>query len=217
MFATTRCFRSDRLITLIAAGFVAFAVALVSLGVASPAQADPTHAWSTNTGTVCVESHIGSEWGVRTAIHRWNQVVGGPAFVLEKTCTNYDDTVTVRYQSSGDRYTGWTTWYWDATGHLVHADVTVNPDRIKAFASQDQACQRSHTMTHELGHALGLRHYPHSHAGSVMSYLGWKRHCGGLSAHDRADYAQLYPASPATDEPAGKVYRAMSLVAGEAA
>ena len=80
------------------------------------------------------------------------------------------------------RYTGWSKWYWDETGDLVHADVTVNPQRIKAFASQDRSCQRKHTITHEFGHVLGLRHYPHSHAGSVMSYLGWQRLCGGLTA-----------------------------------
>ena len=79
----------------------------------------------------------------------------------------------------------------------MHADVTVNPQRIKAFASQHRSCQRKHTITHEFGHALGLRHYPHSHAGSVMSYLGWQRLCGGLSAHDASDYHELYPAPAA--------------------
>ena len=44
----------------------------------------------------------------------------------------------------------------------MHADVTVNPQRIKAFATEDRSCQRQHTTTHEFGHALGLRHYPHS-------------------------------------------------------
>jgi predicted Zn-dependent protease len=181
----------NRLITTIATGFVVLVITGVNIAVADHAQALPTHAWGTST--VCVESHVGSEWGVRTAIRRWNQVVGGPRFVLEKTCTDYDDTVTVDYRNSGDRFTGWTTWYWDETGQLIHADVTVNSQRIEAFATQEQSCQRKHTMTHELGHALGLRHYPRSHAGSVMSYLGWKRLCGGLTAHDRADYHQLYP------------------------
>lgn len=200
MFASTRRVRSDRLVTLIAAGLAAFVVAVVAvvtLGMPSPAQAETGHAWSAST--VCVESHVGSEWGVRTAIRRWNQLEGGPTFVLEEDCAAYDGTVTVRYRSANDRYTGWTKWYWNASGSLVHADVTVNPHRIKAFASQDQTCQRRHTMTHEFGHALGLRHYPRSHSGSVMSYLGWKRLCGGLAAHDRADYAQLYPVVPAAD------------------
>ena len=127
---------------------------------------------------------MGNEWDVRGAIRRWNRLDGGPTFVLEASCADYDGTVTVRYLSSNSRYTGWSKWYWDASGHIVHADVTVNPHRIKAFASQERSCQRKHTITHEFGHALGLRHYRHSHAGSVMSYLGWQRLCGGLTAHD---------------------------------
>jgi predicted Zn-dependent protease len=171
-------------------------IALASLGLAAPAQAEPTsvgpaHAWSSST--VCVVSHVGKEWDVKGAIRRWNHLDGGPTFVLESSCADYDGTVTVRYQSSSSRYTGWSKWYWDAAGYIVHADVTVNPHRIRAFASRDRSCQRKHTITHELGHALGLRHYPHAHAGSVMSYLGWQRLCGGLSAHDSSDYHDLYP------------------------
>ena len=109
----------------------------------------------------------------------------------------------MRYKSSNSHYTGWSKWFWDESGHIVHADVTVNPQRIKAFASPDRSCQRKHTITHEFGHVLGLRHYRHSHAGSVMSYLGWKRLCGGLSGGDRSDYRELYPAEqPAAVTPA---------------
>jgi hypothetical protein len=180
--------------------FLRFAVALVVLAMPSPAQAEPVpeHAWGQST--VCVESHVGPEWGVRSATRRWNRLDGGPTFVLADSCPDYDDAVTVRYRNANDRFTGWTKWYWDAAGHIVHADVTVNPHRIRAFASQDQSCQRKHTMTHEFGHVLGLRHYPRSHAGSVMSYLGWKRHCGGLSAHDLSDFARLYPAAQTPEE-----------------
>jgi hypothetical protein len=196
MPATTQWLRSDRPMKAVLA-LVTALVALVALagpGLGSPAQAShgTSHVWG--TGTVCVESHVGKEWDVRGAIRRWNHLDGGPTFVLQDGCADYDGSVTVRYLSSDSRYTGWSKWYWDAGGYLVHADVTVNPRRIKAFASQDRACQRQHTTTHEFGHALGLRHYPHSHAGSVMSYLGWERRCGGLSAHDAADYHELYPA-----------------------
>ena len=190
----------ERLRTILATGLAAFSVALLGLAVPAPAQAAPTHAWSATT--VCVESHVGSEWGVRSTLRTWNELDGGPTFVLEESCSDYDVTVTVGYLSADDRYTGWTKWFWDDAGHIVHADVTVNPRRIEAFASEDRSCQRQHTMTHEFGHALGLRHYPHSHAGSVMSYLGWDRLCGGLSRHDRADHAQLYPAADAVEEPA---------------
>ena len=198
--ANTRWFRSDRLSTIVATVLAACAVALLGLAVPAPAEAAPTHTWSATT--VCVESHVSSEWGVRSAIRTWNEIDGGPTFVLENSCTDYDDTVTVSYRNANNRYTGWTKWYWDETGHLVHADVTVNPHRIEAFASQDRQCQRQHTMTHEFGHVLGLRHYPHGHAGSVMSYLGWDRLCGGLTAHDRADFAKLYPAAQAVPETA---------------
>jgi hypothetical protein len=170
-------------------------VALGSLGLAPPAQAHVQRTWSSST--ICVESHVGKEWDVRGAIRRWNRLDGGPKFVLETRCAGYDGTVTVRYENSNNIYTGWSKWYWDESGHIVHADVTVNPQRIKAFASPDRSCQRKHTITHEFGHVLGLRHYRHSHAGSVMSYLGWKRLCGGLTRHDRADFRGLYPAPTA--------------------
>ena len=196
MSATIQWLRSDRPVQVVVA-FVVALVALGSLGLSAPAQAHQTtpHVWASST--VCVESHVGAEWDVRGAIRRWNHLDGGPTFVLADSCADYDGSVTVRYLSSESRFTGWSKWYWDASGHLVHADVTVNPLRIKAFASADRACQRKHTMTHEFGHALGLRHYPRAHAGSVMSYLGWQRRCGGLSAHDAADYHELYPAPAA--------------------
>ena len=189
--SNTRRLCSDRFVAILGSGVAAFAVALLGLAVPSPARATTAHAWSATT--ICVESHVASKWGVRSAVRSWNELDAGPTYVLQESCTDYDNTVTVRYLSGNNSYTGWTTWYWDEAGHLVHADVTVNPQRIKAFAGQDRSCQRRHTMTHELGHALGLRHYPHSHAGSVMSYLGWDRLCGGLSAHDAADLADLYP------------------------
>jgi hypothetical protein len=185
--------------TTVATVLAAFAVALLGLAAPSPAQAAPVHTWSATT--VCVESHVGSAWGVRSAIRTWNEAEVGPTFVLEDSCTDYDATVTVSYLTANNRYTGWTKWYWDETGYIVHADVTVNPQRIKAFATEDRSCQRQHTMTHEFGHALGLRHHTHSHAGSVMSYLGWDRLCGGLTAHDLADLAQLYPATQDVQAP----------------
>jgi hypothetical protein len=187
-----------RAVVLIVTGLVAMSVVLLGLASSSPADAAPARTWSATT--VCVESHVGPEWGLRSTLRTWNGLEGGPTFV-EDDCSDYDAVVTVRYRTSGDRYTGWTRWYWDETGHIVHADVTVNPQRIKAFASADRSCQRQHTMTHEFGHALGLRHFPRSHAGSVMSYLAWDRLCGGLSAHDRADHAELYPAMQAVQAP----------------
>jgi hypothetical protein len=195
MSATMQWVRSGRPLEVVVAVVMALVV-LGGLGPVAPAQAaaSTAHVWATST--VCVESHVGAEWDVRGAVRRWNRLDGGPTFVLEHSCADYAGSVTVRYLSSESRYTGWSKWYWDASGHIVHADVTVNPRRIIAFAPQQRSCQRKHTTTHELGHALGLRHYPHTHAGSVMSYLGWQRRCGGLSAHDGADYHELYPVLP---------------------
>jgi hypothetical protein len=160
---------------------------------AVPAPDEPVRTWSAGVTTICVESHVDKSWDVKGAVARWNRVPGGPTFVLEASCPEYDGTVTIRVKRAADRFTGWTDWYWDDSGHLVHADITVNPQRITAFQRGDQSCMRRHTTTHELGHALGLRHYPRSHSGSVMSYLGWRRGCGRLSAHDRSDYRKLYP------------------------
>jgi hypothetical protein len=179
------------------AALAALAVVAAVLAVGSPvpaaSAADPARTWSTSVTTVCVESHVGKSWDVKGAVAQWNRIAGGPTFVLKAHCRDYDDTVTVRLKGSPDRFTGWTDWYWDETGHLVHADITLNPQRIAAFDRRDQACMREHTTSHELGHALGLRHYPRSHAGAVMSYLGWRERCGRLAAHDRADFRELYP------------------------
>jgi len=192
MSANNHWFRSGHPMKIVKTALVLLVTTLCGVGLATPAQAHPQRTWSGST--VCVETHVGQEWDIQGAIRRWNRLDGGPTFVLEDECAGYDGTVTVRYESSNSRYTGWSKWYWDESGHIVHADVTVNPRRIKAFASDDRSCQRKHTITHEFGHVLGLRHYRHSHAGSVMSYLGWQRLCGGLTGHDRADYRELYPA-----------------------
>ncbi|MBJ7356153.1 matrixin family metalloprotease [Nocardioides sp.] len=161
---------------------------------AGPTHKEPLRSWSTHVETICVESHVGAEWGVKRAVRQWNRVPGGPTFVIAASCSDHEDVVTVRYRGSGDRFTGWTEWFWDDSGHLVHADITVNPQRIRAFDRRDQSCMRKHTTSHELGHALGLRHYPRTHSGAVMSYLGWRERCGRLSAHDRSDFRELYPA-----------------------
>jgi hypothetical protein len=160
---------------------------------AAPAASEPPRTWSSSTETVCVESHVGKAWGVRGALRQWNRLSGGPDFVLQARCADYEGTVTVRFESSSNRFTGWTDWYWDESGYLVHADVTVNPERLAKFARGDQSCMGKHTTTHEFGHVLGLRHYPHSHSGAVMSYLGWQRRCGALNGHDRSDFRELYP------------------------
>ena len=195
MSANNHWFRSGHPMKIVKTALVLLVTTLCGVGLATPAQAHPQRTWSGST--VCVETHVGQEWDIQGAIRRWNRLDGGPTFVLEDECAGYDGTVTVRYESSNSRYTGWSKWYWDESGHIVHADVTVNPRRIKAFASGERSCQRKHTITHEFGHVLGLRHYRHSHAGSVMSYLGWERLCGGLTGHDRSDCRELYPAPTA--------------------
>jgi hypothetical protein len=169
---------------------------------ATAAPAEPLRTWSSSVSTVCVESQVGREWDVKGAVRQWNRLKGGPTFVLERSCPDYEGTVTVRYERSDNQYTGWTNWYWDESGHIVHADVTLNPRRIKAFDRQDQSCQRRHTTSHEFGHVLGLRHYPHSQPGATMSYLGWKERCGRLNAHDRSDFRELYPKVLPGDVPA---------------
>ena len=180
---------------------VVLAAVLGSLALATPSQAAPGHheperTWSATTTTICVESHVSKDWDVKGAVRRWNRLDGAPTFVLADRCADYDGSVVVRYKQDSTIYTGWTTWFWNDDAQIVHADVTLNPQRLKAYARGDYGCLRSWTTTHELGHTLGLRHYPRSHAGSVMSYRGWERSCGRLSAHDAADYHHLYADRP---------------------
>lgn len=172
---------------------IASAVLLGGPSSAAPAAPETPRTWNSDVTTVCVQSNVGREWHVKQAVREWNRLDGGPTFVLKTSCPDYDDSVSVRYRNEDDVFTGWTEWFWDASGDLIHADVTLNPERIKAFAPRDRTCMRRHTITHELGHALGLRHYPHAHAGAVMSYLDWQQRCGRLDAHDRSDFRGLYP------------------------
>lgn len=175
---------------------------LVSLGGPTPAAqadvghgAEPVRTWSSSITTVCVDSQVGRGWDVKGAVRRWNRLEGGPTLVLRASCPDYEGSVTVRYRGADNKFTGWTDWFWNADGDIVHADVTVNPRRLAAFARKDLGCVRRYTTGHELGHVLGLGHYPRSHAGSVMSYLGWRSSCGRLNAHDRAEFSELYPAA----------------------
>jgi len=184
---------ASRIITGAIAALVALGV-LGSPGLAAPAAPEVARTWSESFSTVCVESHVSRAWGVKGAISRWHRLEAGPTFVLKKSCPQYEGTVTVNYEKAGThgRYNGWTEWYWDETGDIVHADVTFNPRSIKKQARDDRSCLRKHTSAHEFGHVLGLPHYPDSQSGAVMSYLGWDLHCGGLTAHDRSDYKDLY-------------------------
>ena len=108
--AITRWFRSDRLSAIVATGIAAFAVGLLSLAVPAPAQAAPMHTWSATT--VCVESHVGSEWGVRSAIRTWNELDGGPTSrpggQLHRLRRLRDRELPL--DNANNRYTGWTKW-----------------------------------------------------------------------------------------------------------
>lgn len=91
------------------------------------------------------------------------------------------------------------------THRILDADIAFNPKRkFRALPKQAQVGGHDdiqNTLTHELGHALGLAHnpsepeavmYPMAHPGEINKRT--------LSADDRTGLAFLYPEPPASEE-----------------
>lgn len=167
---------------------VAFLLALLVL--APPAHADGidgTRKWS--EPTVCVESHVKEKvWHVKAALRQWNKAAG-PDFVLADDC--FGAGVRVQTSSAKPGYSGWTQLEWSGDV-LTAAWVTFYPREMGQLRGKQLKCFRAHTVAHELGHALGLAHYPSSHAGAVMSYLDPFKRCGKLSHFDQKQLESLY-------------------------
>ncbi len=165
---------------------------LAVFGLTAPAAADEEKAVSWASDTVCVQTTVDKSWGVKNAVKVWNKL-DGPRFEIRKSCDSDEARVKVRIKSNKTEFTGVTDWNYDGDNNLTDAVITLNPRYVRTgFKSSDERCIKLHTSAHEFGHALGLPHYPKKHSGSVMSYLGWKKSCGQLSAHDKKDFAKLY-------------------------
>lgn len=156
----------------------------LAIGAATVTPAEAT-IWRTSQ-RVCVESHVATDWHVRRSIQDWNRSAYGPNFYLSGHCGS-TSRVMIRPRRLPDRNVGET--YVSGT----HIDIYL--DRHKATANYPKRwrdCLRHNVAAHELGHALGLRHYVHSHSGQVMSYLGWTKNCGTPTSRDYSDLARLY-------------------------
>jgi hypothetical protein len=97
-----------------------------------------------------------------------------------------------------------------ATGEIMDADIELN-DGAFVFTACDLACQPIHdlqnTLTHEVGHALGLDHPPSNQTGAAEATMFASTNPGDLQKRDLADndlegLCTIYPAG----EPDGECF-----------
>lgn len=72
----------------------------------------------------------------------------------------------------------------DETSEIIDCDIVINDNKVTVLNFME-------TMTHELGHCVGLGH-PHTHYGAIMSYSRAGKSYR-LSADDKAGAIYLYP------------------------
>lgn len=173
----------------------ALTIVFVSLFISPSAQAHGQEHWAAGT-TVCVDlpsDYATMRWNIRTELYRWNALPGGPRLVARKWCP-YNNSIHIRVKRSHNAWQGYTWASGYSSGEIVHVDIELNPTSVRSarYSRGDRPCLRSWAMGHELGHSLGAPHYPNSHYGSIMSYMGWKGMCGKLASGDRYSFSRIY-------------------------
>lgn len=156
------------------------------LSAALPAAAEPAAPTAVTAaapggfdGIVCVQaSHRAMRWGVRHAVREWNSVPVGPRLVLRERCGTGRNRVRIDAMRIPGKGTGVAHREEDGSYHVI-----LNTGSLWQYPT-DRWCVKGHTSTHELGHVLGLPHFP-SRGDTVMGYANWWEHCGDLRPADR--------------------------------
>lgn len=138
---------------------------------------------------------------IQEAMDQWNQIRGSYLrLVLQTTAselsTQKDDKVNniVVLKTNNASEAAHASPNVDrATDIIIDCDITINDVKTTALSFLE-------TVTHELGHCVGLGH-PHSNYGAIMSYSRGGRSYR-LSADDKAGTIFLYPdPNYVSDEP----------------
>lgn len=141
-------------------------------------------------GTFCVEStRRALRWGVRHAVREWNSVPVGRRLVLRERCASGRFRVRIDAMRIPGRGTGVARRQDDGSYR-----VYFNTGSLWQYPT-DRWCVKGHTATHELGHVLGLPHFP-ARGDMVMGYGNWWKRCGDLRPADRL-LKRRYAARPA--------------------
>jgi predicted Zn-dependent protease len=185
---------------------VGFATLALTLTGTAPAEAayveDPAYIGVRfPTANICVDDRTGSIWyyRVRDAVADFNSLsnVRMVRQVGRHACDSYASELILTWRNEGK--TGWVGYAriyddmsWGRTEHgnstYVHGDVVL---RLNSYYWQSYDGWR-HILTHEMGHALGLRHTQALTCKSVMAQWPCTSYWLKLSAYDRAALVRIY-------------------------
>lgn len=152
-------------------------------------QGQPASAQTHDAGTICVQAGPAAmKWGVRRSVRQWNATPAGPRLVIRERCRRDSSAhpyVIVRVGRERGTHTGRTYDFGTGAHHVIlnrHATLRHHGG---------VRCVRAFTVTHELGHVLGLEHFTHRDD-MAMGYGGWWKGCGDVRPADRRYKARFF-------------------------
>jgi hypothetical protein len=188
-----------------------------ALGVQVKSYSSEGHNWGTNQVVYYVNpqnlyvSDASAIWAVQTGAAAWHdqtganiQLVYGGTTQDSSLSLNNKNEVFFRNDTNGG-YVAETYWWYDASGHLVDADIVFHEAAYAYFAGSgcSNGVYIEEVATHEFGHALGLAHSGVADATMEPSMPGY---CDtsqlSLEADDISGIRALYPATSSSSSQA---------------